>query len=156
MLLNLLNCLKRDLYYSNIFNMQVFWKVYFWIITILALTGALMVYGNVGLLNLASIFELSVTGSLVLGLYCYAFNKNIFSATFWKFIFWYVIVIDTVYRVLFNYTIFKPYLEFNLPTIFKSQVPDVYMDFSTFILGMLILLPLFIAIYRISKGSSLK
>lgn len=136
--------------------MQVFWIVYFWIYTLMTLTGSLVVYGNVGLINLASIYELSMTASLVLGFYCYVFNKNIFSATFWKFIFWYVIVIDTVYRVFYNFTVFKPYLEFNLPTIFKSQVPTVYIDFSTFILGLLMSLPAYIAVYRISKSSFLK
>ena len=136
--------------------MQIFWKVYFWIYALLSITGFLVAYGNVGLINLASIYELAMSISLILGLYCYVFNKNIFSPAFWKFIFWYVIIIDTTYRVLYNFTIFKPYLEFNLPAILKSQMPTLYIDFSTFILGLFISLPAYIGVYRLSKGNFLK
>ena len=136
--------------------MQIFWKVYFWIYALLSIIGSLMAYGNVGLINLASIYELAMSISLILGLYCYVFNKNILTHTFWKFIFWYVIIIDTTYRVLYNFTIFKPYLEFNLPAILKSQMPTLYIDFSTFILGLFISLPVYIGVYRLSKGNFLK
>lgn len=136
--------------------MNLAWKIYFWIYLVLLVPSLAIIYSGVGLLNLASFYEILMSISILLGLYCYVFNKKIAPKIFWIFTFWYIIVIDTSYRFLYNFTILKPYLDISVPQIFVSQISPQINTIENFIVGIFVAFPAYLASYRLSKDKFLK
>ena len=131
--------------------MKLAWKIYFWIYSILTVSGIAVIYSETPLLNLSSLWEIFMSLSLIMGIYSYLFKKNFLPRLFWVFTFWVIVVLDTLYRFFINFTILKTYLEINLPVFLSSQIGSNYMTFGNFFLGISLSIPTYIAIYRLSK-----
>ena len=106
------------------------WKIYAWLISILFVTA------NISDPEISNISDIEILRKiisiiLILGVFCFAYRKVLFSQQFWKILF-VVAVIDELWGVV----------------EYKSEFELSVVLVISFILTYGILLPSFIAVYR--------
>ena len=136
--------------------MNKLWKVYFWFISVLAVSIVFELFSTVKVLNLNSILLIVFLTFMVLSLYSYIYNKYFFPSTLWAWYFYYWVT-SLIFEFLAGYTFLNAYLDFEWPEILQSQVGlDIEISLIDYILATAVLVPFFIAIYRLSKNKFLK
>lgn len=123
----------------------MWWKIYFWL-TILLLGITLLSFFNPPISNLPVQIFLVITYCIALvGLYTYIFKRHFFPQTFWKYYFWFYLLLDIVY------------LAFGLlPSSYFKDVSFLMLYDSNSVIDAVINtaldIPLLYALYRLSKG----
>ena len=124
----------------------MWWKVYFWIILVMSVLGLVFGYGRMQTWPLASWIEIVGSIILLLGLYAYVYKKKILKPSFWNIFFWFLIF-STVFDIMWAFTPIKTVLP--LPGWFSSKVITAGVEL---LLGVVISIPNYYAIYRLSKN----
>ncbi len=136
--------------------MNKLWKVYFWFISVLAVSAVFELFSTVKVLNLHSILGIVSLTFMVLSLYSYIYNKYFFPSTLWAWYF-YLSVTSDIFDFLAGYTFLNAYLGFEWPEILQSQVGlGIEISLIDYILSTAVSVPFYIAIYRLSKNKFLK
>jgi len=124
----------------------MWWKVYFWIILVMSVLGLVFGYGRMQTWPLASWIEIVGSIILLLGLYAYVYKKKILKPSFWNIFFW-LMIFSTVFAIMWAFTPIKTVLP--LPGWFSSKVITAGVEL---LLGVVISIPNYYAIYRLSKN----
>ncbi len=105
----------------------MFWKVYFWVITILIIVG----YASEGFSSYWDIIDLPVLICAFVGLFSYAYKKKIFNKIFWKSFLPIYIIWDLTYNLVLS------------PGYSEEPTEIIYI-----LIGFIIIVPLYIALYK--------
>jgi hypothetical protein len=135
--------------------MNIAWKIYFWIYASISLLGTIMLYGSGPLLNLYTILSELLNVVIIVGTYSYVYKKNLLPKIFWFVIFWVFLVLSSIYSFLSEFTFLKSYISIQVPEYLDYQLPQDVLTLENFLIGLVISLPSFIAIYRLSKDKFL-
>lgn len=123
----------------------MWWKIYFWIFTLLTCIGLLVYLGYLpwGVSEVLSVFVSVVT---VLAAYSYIYKKNVLKQSYWNILWWImlVLVIESLIEVLF---LPKGFIE-NIIPFWKSKLP---MGSGEIIFSWIVSAPSFYALYKLSK-----
>lgn len=114
-----------------------------------------MLYGSGPLLNLYTILSELLNVVIIVGTYSYVYKKNLLPKIFWFVIFWVFLVLSSIYSFLSEFTFLKSYISIQVPEYLDYQLPQDVLTLENFLIGLVISLPSFIAIYRLSKDKFL-
>lgn len=122
----------------------MWWKIYFWIITIISIIGLFGLLGHSPLI-FGDLIGFVLNVLMLIGVYAYVFKKKIFSASIWKIIFWlnvilFVIAIVDLY-FLPGFT--KQYLSF-----LESKVSSAASS-GAIVFTLVLTLPTLYAMYKL-------
>ncbi len=112
------------------------WKIYAWLIGVLFL-GPLIADPEIGELSDIKILRYIITTILILGTFCFAYQKVILNQTFWKF----VLVIAAIDEL------------FGLFEVIENNEFGALFVF-TLVIGYGLIIPAFIAVYLYSFESN--
>ncbi len=112
------------------------WKIYAWLLGVLFL-GPLITGSKIGELGDIEILRYIITTILILGTFCFAYQKAIIKQTFWKF----VLVIAAIDEL------------FGLFEIIENNEFGALFVF-TLVIGYVLIIPAFIAVYLYSFESN--
>ncbi|OGW26198.1 MAG: hypothetical protein A2X59_03110 [Nitrospirae bacterium GWC2_42_7] len=107
--------------------MIIFWKIYFWLLTILLIIGSI----TDGFSSYWDIVGLPLDICAFVGFFSYAYRKKIFNKIFWKSF----LPIYIIWDVTYNLVIYPKYSE--------EPVEIIYI-----LIGYIFIVPLYIALYR--------
>lgn len=129
----------------------MWWKIYFWIVTISASIFILVALSKFDKANLMDVIAVTVLLIQLLGLYAYVFKKFILTPQIWKYFFWFWIILTMLQLI----QVFSPnpILDFmNGGGITELTVTSK----GGLIINHLLNLPVFYAVYRLSTGTNKK
>ena len=123
----------------------MWWKIYFWLTVFFIVLALFSLFSPTNYNIPALIFSILTSGLAVVGLYTYAFQKQLLPRRFWQYYFWIYLVLDVVF---FGY-VFLPaslskYLSF-LMVYPNTSVLDSFINTALDI-------PLLYALFRVSQG----
>jgi hypothetical protein len=122
----------------------MWWKIYFWVMLVLSAIGIIFVYGQLEVWDLAALIEIVTSVIGLLGLYSVAYQKQLFSISFWKVFFWFVVA-SWVFNIVYVYTPLEQM--FVIPEWFSSKAVSTGTDM---LFGMVFSLPLLYAVYKLA------
>lgn len=127
----------------------MWWKIYFWIYTILTVPGIIFIYGKLSEWLLVDALEVGTSIAAILALYSYVYKKKIFSRSVWQIFFWVSVASSTI-EILYKYTAFN-----FLSSLLESRMVTSGQEI---LLGIALSLPIYYAAYQLAykKASSVK
>ncbi|MEX0616754.1 MAG: hypothetical protein WD231_03020 [Candidatus Woykebacteria bacterium] len=116
----------------------MFWKIYAWIYVLVILAGSLLLVPTIGSWNLASWEGAIESILLAIGVFVFAYKKELFNRKIWKFIF--IIILAIWIGDIVFYTTKLSYLGF-----LETSIPA---STSEALFSILFSVPALVAIYK--------
>lgn len=127
--------------YAARYRNDMWWKVYFWIIAFLFVSSILF-YGSYPVWTLRDWIEVISTPLALIGLYSFVYKKQMLQRSFWFYFFW-ISVALVMFDALYFYSPYFPVHPYFLHT-------DMQELRAAFMPSLLLVLPLYYALYRLS------
>lgn len=121
----------------------MWWKIYFWVYSVLLIALGLIVYGTKRVWLPVHFVEIGMSILVVLGLYSFVYRKKLASGTFWKIVFWFFMT-SALLEILYKFTSFDL-----LSSILESKErPREYL-----VVSLLIGIPYLYAFYKLGNSA---
>lgn len=122
----------------------MWWKIYFWIVLVLTIIGVVFVYGGLESWDFAAFFEIITSIIGLMAVYAVAYGKKILNPTFWKVMFW-LIVVNWVFNMFYAFTPLGEAL--SLPGWLSSKTVGSPQEL---LFGMVFSMPIAYAVYKLA------
>lgn len=133
---------------------KLWWKIFFWIFLLLTISGTINIVNGVYSYNFGSYLALIFDYIALIAIFAYIYEKNICNKIIWSIFFW----LYLVYLVLRTFEKLPPFLfpaEINQAESHlvwnKIDPYNPSLIVTGIIIVVLLVIPRFIAIYRLSK-----
>lgn len=123
----------------------MWWKIYFWITIVFIGLALFSLFAPTKQNIPASIFSILTSGLAMVGLYAYAFQKQLLPRRFWQVYFWIYLLLDALY---FIYAFLPAFLSKYF--LFLIIYPDTTIWDS--MINTALDIPLLYALFQVSKG----
>jgi hypothetical protein len=121
----------------------MFWKIYAWIYVVITAVGFLFLIPGIGSWNFASWEGVAESILLAIGVFVFAYKKQLFNKATWKFIFIAILLVWIVQIISYSTNVqFLTFLKVNV----------IEQGIGTVLLTIIVSIPALVAIYKIGFG----
>ena len=117
----------------------MWWKIYSWIVIIIAGLGMLGYLGTLANWTIFDWITVIDSGLIIFILYSFLYNRDVLAPSQWQIIFWYEIISTIIYTLIY----FSPLKD----TLMASSVESADIGVNVYIFLILVGLPFFYANY---------